>query len=55
MQSKSRILLISVTVLGTASVVIDVLTAGVFWEECFKLFAELLLVCALIMNVKGIE
>lgn len=37
----SRMLLLCATVLGTASVAIDVLAAGILWEECCKLLAEL--------------
>ena len=49
---KSRVLLLFAVVMGTASVVIDVLAGGVFWEECLKLVAELLVVCALVMKVE---
>jgi hypothetical protein len=44
----ARILLVIATALGTASVVIDVLAAGVFWEECSKLIGELSVVFALL-------
>lgn len=49
---KSRLLLLFAVVMGTASVIIDVLAGGVFWEECLKLVAELLVVCALVMKVE---
>lgn len=48
----SRILLLCVVPLGLASVLIDILAGGVFPEECFKLLAELLMVCALVVKVK---
>jgi hypothetical protein len=48
---KSRGLLVAAVIFGLASVVIDVLAAGILWEECFKLFAELLLACALLIRV----
>jgi hypothetical protein len=47
----SRKLLIGAVILGSASVAIDVLAAGVLWEECFKLVAELLIVCVLLREV----
>jgi hypothetical protein len=49
---KSRVLLLFAVVTGTASVVIDVLAGGVFWEECLKLVAELLVVCSLVIKVE---
>ncbi len=47
----SRILLLFAALLGIASVTIDVLAGGVFWEESFKLLAELLVACALLNKV----
>ncbi|HEY5745604.1 MAG TPA: hypothetical protein VIU12_05990 [Chryseolinea sp.] len=52
LHGKSRILLLCAAVLGTASVTIDVLEAGVLWEECFKLLAELSIACALLGEVE---
>jgi hypothetical protein len=51
----ARVALACATALGIASVSIDILAAGVFWEECFKLVAELFVVCALLSrtNVKS--
>jgi hypothetical protein len=48
---KNRMLLPVVVALGTASVAVDVLSAGVLWEECFKLLAELLMVIVLLLRV----
>ena len=50
---KGRMLLPGVVVMGAASVIIDVLARGVFWEECFKLLAELLMACILLLQVEG--
>ena len=47
----SRILLICAAVFGSISVCIDIVRAGVVWEECFKLLAELALVCSLLREV----
>lgn len=49
-KGKSRILLILAMLFGSASVVIDVLSSGVFWEECFKLLGELIMCCTLLLN-----
>lgn len=46
-----RMLLVGAIVLGVASVTIDVLALGVLWEDSFKVFAELLVVCALLTEV----
>lgn len=46
-----RMLLVGAIVLGIASVTIDVLALGVLWEDSFKVFAELMVVCALLMEV----
>lgn len=51
LQLTSRMLLACAAVLGSISVGIDVMHAGVVWEECFKLLAEILLVCALLKEV----
>lgn len=48
---KTRMLLPVVVLLGTTSVIIDVLAAGVLWEECFKLLAELLMVTVLLLVI----
>ncbi len=48
LEQPGRLLLAIAVVLGGASVLIDILAAGVLWEECFKLTAELLMVCALL-------
>ncbi|SKC73642.1 hypothetical protein [Ohtaekwangia koreensis] len=48
LEGVSRIFLLSATILGTASVTIDVFAAGVLWEECFKLLGELSITCALL-------
>jgi hypothetical protein len=48
---ESRALIVFATVLGIASVGIDVLGAGVMWEECSKLLAELLITFALLKKV----
>lgn len=53
LHGKSRILLLCAAVLGIASVTFDVLAAGVLWEECFKLLAELSIACALLREVEG--
>jgi hypothetical protein len=47
----ARMLLVGAIVLGLASVTIDVFALGVLWEDSFKVFAELLVVCALLMEV----
>ena len=49
---RNRILLFCAAVLGTASVTVDVLAAGVLWEECCKLLAELSIACALLGEVE---
>jgi hypothetical protein len=46
----SRILILGAAALGTTSVVIDVLAAGVLWEECCKILAEMLAACALLVR-----
>lgn len=48
---KSRLLLMLAMLLGSASVIIDVLSTGVFWEECLKLTGELAICCSMILNV----
>ncbi|AYB31593.1 hypothetical protein [Chryseolinea soli] len=53
LHGKNRILLLCAAVLGTASVAFDVLAAGVLWEECFKLLAELIVACALLREVEA--
>jgi hypothetical protein len=50
-QGVNRVLLLCAVVLGIASVAIDILAAGVLWEEIFKLIAELLICCALLRKV----
>jgi len=51
LHGRSRVLLLCAAILGTASVAIDVLEAGVLWEECCKLLAELSIACALLGEV----
>jgi hypothetical protein len=51
LQGKSRFLLILAAIMGIVSVVIDILAAGVLWEECFKLTAELIMTCVLVFKV----
>lgn len=51
----SKLLLLVASLLGCASVVIDVLAGGVFWEECFKLLAELLVACVLLNRVVALK
>jgi hypothetical protein len=48
---KSRMLLVAAAVLGSVSVVIDIFASGVVWEECFKMFGEILLVSALLIRI----
>jgi len=47
----SRTLLILAAVLGVLSIILDILNVGIFFEECFKLLAELFVVCCLLRNV----
>lgn len=49
--SKCRMLLVGAVVLGTVSVVFDVMGGGVFWEDSCKLLAELLMACVLLFKV----
>ena len=48
---KSRLLLVLAAVFGTASVIIDVLSSGVLFEECFKLAGELAIACGLLFKL----
>lgn len=50
---KSRILLTGAVILGTTSVVIDIVAGGVLWEDSCKLLAELFMVCALLFKVES--
>lgn len=52
LRGTNRVLLVCAVALGTSSVVIDIFTAGVLWEECFKLLAELLVACALLKKTE---
>lgn len=52
LKGMSRLCLASAVALGTSSVVIDIFTAGVLWEEGFKLLAELLVTCALLKSTE---
>ncbi len=52
LHGRNRVLLLCAAVLGTASVTIDVLEAGVLWEECFKLLGELSIACAVLGEVE---
>jgi len=47
----SRPFVILVAIMGAASVTIDVLAAGLFWEESLKLFAELTMTCILLKEL----
>lgn len=49
--SASRTLLLCATGLGFLSVVFDIQSAGVLWEECFKLIAELLVALAFLRKL----
>jgi hypothetical protein len=51
LRAASRPFLILVALLGAASVTIDVLSAGLLWEECFKLLAELTMACVLLREL----
>lgn len=51
LSGKGKMFLLSAAVLGTVSVVFDVLALGVLPEDSFKVFAELLIVCALLTEV----
>jgi hypothetical protein len=48
LQPTSRVLLTMAAISGGISVGFDMTASGVVWEECFKLLAELLLVCTLL-------
>jgi len=48
---EGRVLLLIAVLFGLASVVIDIAAAGVFWEECCKLLAELAMVSGLVGRV----
>lgn len=48
-----RRLLLAATLLGSASVAIDLVEAGPFWEDCCKLLAETSLACALIGEIEA--
>ena len=50
-----RLFLPFVVAFGAASVVIDVIGAGVLWEESCKLMAELLMACILLRTAGGAE
>ena len=47
----SKFLLVLATVFGAASVIIDVMSSGVLWEECFKLTGELAMTCSLLLKL----
>jgi hypothetical protein len=49
--AKNRILIIAAAVFGLASVCIDIMAAGVLWEEFCKLCAEMMLVYALLFSI----
>ena len=51
LRAASRPFVILVAIMGAASVAIDVLAAGLFWEESFKLFAELTMTCILLKEL----
>ncbi|MEJ1239726.1 hypothetical protein WBG78_16435 [Chryseolinea sp. T2] len=50
LQGSGRLLLFIGAVLGSISVIMDVLAAGVLFEDVFKLLAELTIACALLYN-----
>jgi hypothetical protein len=51
LQPVSRILLALAAIAGSISVGFDIMSAGVIWEDGFKLLAELVLVCTLLREV----
>jgi hypothetical protein len=55
LKHNERILLSAAIVLGTISVVVDIFSLGVLWEECTKLIAELIIAVALIKKVTQYE
>lgn len=52
LKGKSRVLLIVAILFGAISVSMDVLTLGVLIEDGFKLMAELMISCAIVLNVE---
>lgn len=46
-----RKLIVFAVVFGIASVIIDVFAFGVFWEDSFKLIAEMAISCAFLSEV----
>ncbi|MBN1758210.1 MAG: hypothetical protein JW863_07830 [Chitinispirillaceae bacterium] len=52
-RKRGRILLTGAAAAGGGSVVIDVFSRGVFWEDCLKLVAELLVVLMLAGETDG--
>ncbi len=48
MKNRSRVFLLFAVTLGITSVIIDVLAAGVLWEDGLKILAELSLTCSLL-------
>jgi len=51
--ASGRMLLPCVVALGATSVAIDVIGAGVLWEESCKLMAELLMACTLLLTTES--
>ncbi|MBY0425103.1 MAG: hypothetical protein K2Q22_05655, partial [Cytophagales bacterium] len=49
----NRALLGCAVILGFASVIFDILSLGVLWEESFKLSGELLITCALLKKAES--
>jgi hypothetical protein len=50
-QKTGKILIAIAVIFGLSSVVIDVFSFGVFWEDIFKLIAELAVACAFLSEV----
>jgi hypothetical protein len=52
LRGSSRYLLLAAVVFGTLSAGMDILAAGVLWEDAFKLLGELAVTCALLIHVR---
>lgn len=52
---KTRILLILAVMLGIVSVALDIIGSSALWEECLKLFAELSVTSALLVETDPIS
>jgi hypothetical protein len=51
LRAASRPYVVAVVMLGATSVTFDVLAAGMLWEECCKLLAELIMTCILVREL----